>query len=509
MARKRMRKRRSQTQVEEPKQNYVPGGLEGGWYKPLTDEGIERIHETSLQVLEQIGIQVLPSECRDIFEQAGARVDKANDRVFIPRAMVEAALETAPSEVVLCGRDPKDDITLGGTKVYMGTGGAAVKVLDLDTQQARESRLKDVAELARLCDALDNIHFYLRPVVARELSNEQLDINTYYAALVNTTKHVTGNAFTIESARDVIEMAQMIAGGADALRERPIISFTSCWTVSPLRYAPETVEVLTEIIRQGIPAFISSAPQAGATGPAALAGTLVQINAEELSGVVYTQLVNPGYPVILGYVPSVSDLRSGNFVGGAPEFAMMHAAAAQLGQFYNLPVYNSSGLTDSKVPDIQAGYEKGITGLAAALAGSNYIHHSAGLLESLMAVAYEQFVIDDDINGSIMRMVRGIEVTDETLSLDVIANVCRGEGHYLGTQQSLSMMHSEFYYPHTADRRSRDDWLNNGAQDMWSVARQKARHILKTHQPQRIDRALDNAIRERFDIVLPFELSGR
>ncbi|MGB0387380.1 MAG: trimethylamine methyltransferase family protein [Ardenticatenaceae bacterium] len=510
MKRKRIRKRRPQ-KVAEPaptKQNYVPGGLEGGWYKPLSDEGIEQIHEASLRVLEEVGIQVLPSECRDIFERAGARVDAVNDRVFIPRGMVEEGLAAAPSEVVLCGRDPKDDITLGGRKVYMGTGGAAVKVLDIDTGQARESTLKDVAELGRLCDALDNIHFYLRPVVARDLPNEQLDINTYYAALTNTTKHVTGNAFTIESARDVIEMAEMIAGGREALRERPTISFTCCWTVSPLRYAPETVEVLTEIVRQGVPVFLSSAPQAGATGPAALAGTLVQINAEELSGVVYTQLVNPGAPIILGYVPSVSDLRSGNFVGGAPEFAMMHAAAAQLGQFYNLPVYNSSGLTDSKIPDIQAGYEKGLTGLAAALAGSNYIHHSAGLLESLMTVAYEQFVIDDDINGSIMRMVRGIEVTEETLSLDVIREVCHGEGHYLGTQQSLSMMRSEFYYPHTADRRSRDDWLNNGAKDMWTVAREKARHILKTHQPQRIDPHIDAAIRQRFDIVLPFELAG-
>src|SRR5690606_14355844 len=133
----------------------------------------------------------------------------------------------------------------------------------------------------------------------------------------------------------------MIAGSREALRERPIISFVTCWTVSPLRYAPETVEVLTEVVRQELPVFLSSAPQSGATSPASLAGTLVQINAEELSGLVYTQLLRPGAPVVLGYVPSVSDLRTGNFVGGAPEFAMMHAAVAQLGQFYGLPVYNS------------------------------------------------------------------------------------------------------------------------------------------------------------------------
>jgi trimethylamine--corrinoid protein Co-methyltransferase len=305
-------------------------------------------------------------------------------------------------------------------------------------------------------------------------------------------------------------MAVLIAGGAAAMRERPIISFTACWTVSPLRYAPETVDVLTEIVRLGLPVFLSSAPQAGATSPAALAGTLVQINAEELSGVVYTQLLQPGAPIVMGYVPSVADLRTGSFVGGAAEFGMMNAAVAQLGQFYQLPVYNSSGLADSKVPDVQAGYEKGITGLAAALAGSNYIHHSAGFLESLLTVAYEQYVIDDDINGSIMRAVRGIEVTEETLSVAVIDEVCRngGAGHYLGTPQSLALMTTEYYYPHTGDRQRREDWEAGGSLDMRERARQKARHILQTHQPSPIPPEVDAAIRERFEIVLPPGLAG-
>jgi trimethylamine--corrinoid protein Co-methyltransferase len=212
--------------------------------------------------------------------------------------------------------------------------------------------------------------------------------------------------------------------------------------------------------------------------------------------------------VVLGYVPSVSDLRTGNFIGGAPEFALMHAAVAQLGQYYNLPVYNSSGLTDAKVPDVQAGYEKGLTGLAAALSGANYIHHSAGFLESMLTVAYEQFVIDDDINGSIMRMVRGIEVTEETLSVDVIARVCQGEGHFLGTQQSLELMTTEYYYPHTGDRQRREDWEREGGLDMRQRARERARAILRDHHPEPIPAAVDEAIRERFDILLPRALAA-
>jgi trimethylamine--corrinoid protein Co-methyltransferase len=305
-----------------------------------------------------------------------------------------------------------------------------------------------------------------------------------------------------------MDLAEMIAGSVEAVRKRPFLSFVTSWTVSPLRFAPETVEVLTEIVRQEMPVFLSSAPQSGATGPAALAGTLVQINAEELSGVVYTQLVRPGAPVILGYVPSVSDLRTGNFVGGAAEFALMNAAVCQLGQFYNLPVYNSSGLSDSKLPDVQAGYEKGITGVAAALAGANYIHHSAGLLESLLTIAYEQYVIDDDINGAIMRMVRGIEVTDETLSVDVIEEVCRGEGHFLGTQQSLELMTTEYFYPHSTDRQSRENWEAGGSLDMRERARRKAKQILQNHRPTPIAPEVDAAIRERFEIVLPVALAN-
>ncbi len=497
------RSRRRELRDKKSAVPVAPAGLAGGWYKPLREEDVQRIHDASVEVLERIGIEVPPSECRDLFKKAGARVDEANDRVYISAAMVEDALAVAQNEVVLHGRNPKHTMTLGGKQVYMGTGGAAVKVLDLETQRARESTLADVARIGRLSDALDNIHFYLRPCVARDIPIDDLDVNTYYAALTNTSKHVTGNCFTVESLRDVIEMSVMIAGGVEALREKPFVSFVTCWTVSPLRYAIETVDVLTEAVRQEMPVFLSSAPQSGATSPAALAGSMVQINAEELSGLVYCQLLRPGSPVILGYVPSVSDLRTGNFVGGAPEFAMMHAASAQLGQFYNLPVYNSSGLTDSKVPDVQAGYEKGITGLAAALAGSNYIHHSAGFLESLLTIAYEQYVIDDDINGSIMRMVRGIEVTDETLSLDVIEKVTRGEGHYLGTEQSLAMMNTEYYYPHTGDRQRRDDWENEGSLDMRERARQKAQEILKRHEPEGITAEVDWAIRERFNILLP------
>ncbi|NLF64018.1 MAG: trimethylamine methyltransferase [Chloroflexi bacterium] len=504
--RTRERRERRREQRGRPRQPSVaPGGLETQAYKPLADGDIRRIHEASLTVLERTGVQIEPSEAREILLDAGARLD--GDRVLIPRAMVEDALAKACNQFVLPGRSEQHDMVMGGNRVYMGTGGAAVKVMELDGR-VREARLPDIARIGKLVDALENIHFYLRPVEPTELPNEVLDVNKTYAAVANTSKHVMVSAYTVQSAREVIEMASMIAGSKEAYEERPFVSFTSCWTVSPLRYAPETVEVLLELIRQNVPVVLSSAPQSGATAPAALAGTLVQINAEELSGIVLVNLVRPGARVLMGYVPSVADMRTGSFSSGSPEFALMNAAAAQMAHFYNIPIYNSSSLTDSKLPDVQAGYEKGISAATAALAGTNYIHHSAGFLESMLCVAYEQYVIDDEINGSVMRMVRGIEVTDETLCVEEIDSVCRGEGHYLGSDYTLELMNTEYYYPHTGDRQRRADWERAGQLDMRERARHKARYLLETHEPERIDPRVDAAIRARFDIRLPEELAG-
>ena len=495
---------RRRAQDAQPTPNVAPPGLPGGQYRPLTNEQLGRIVEAALTVLEETGIEVMPSPCREVGVRAGARIDADRNRVFVPRRLVQAALAAAAREVRLCGQTPDYDLVLSGTRVYLGTGGAAVKVLDLDGR-VRESRLRDLFDIGRLVGALDHIHFYLRPVVARDIPVAALDVNTIYASLAATRKHVMGNSFTVESVRETVRLAALVAGGEQALRARPFVSWTNCWTVSPLRYAPETVAVLDEIVDQGMPVAISSAPQAGATAPVTLAGTLVQLTAEQLSGLTYLNLRRAGHPVLLGYVPSVADLRTGAFSGGSPEFALMNAAAAQLAQHLGLPVYNSSGLSDSKVPDVQAGYEKGLSSVTAALAGANYIHHSAGFLESMLAVAYEQYVIDNDINGAVMRMVRGIEVTDETLAVNVIDEVCTGEGHFLGHPQTLSRMNQEYLYPHTADRRTRADWEEAGGLDMRERARRRARELLNSEWPAHLSREVDDQIRAEFDIRLPRE----
>ncbi len=473
-------------------------GLVGGQYKPLTDDQVQRIHESALSILERTGVQVEEPEARRLFQEAGA--DAAGNRVRLPRSLVEDAVDWAPSKVVLAGRDPKWDLELEGARVHVGTGGAALTVLDLESGQPRAAVLRDVAELARLVDALDNVHFYLVPVYPTDMDEENVDINQYYAGLANTTKHVQSGVYSVQGIRDTVEMCERIAGGADALRERPIVSFITSWMVSPLKFATDVATLLIETCRQRIPVVLSAAPMAGSTAPVTLAGMLAQLTAEQLSGVALTQLVRRGAPLLIGPIPATADMKTGRYLAGAAEFGLTNAAMAQMAQFYRLPIYNSAGMTDAKLPDVQAGFEKAMSAVLAALAGSNFIHHAAGMLENMNTVAAEQFVIDNDILGMAMRVVRGIEVNDETLALDVIDDVGPG-GHYLMAQHTLRHMRSEFYYPsEVVDRQGRDLWQEAGALDARQRAKQIARDILASHQPEPLHPDVENWIRQRFEL---------
>ncbi len=500
MSRRRQRSREKTTTT----QPVVQSGMRGGQYRPLLQADVERIVDAAKAVLERTGIELCDSPCRNVLLKAGCTVDAATDRVLIPRNVVEQGLDAAAREVLLAGRAPEHDMTIGANRVYMGTGGSAINIVDLDGSM-RQTTLVDNFNIGRLVDKLEHVHFYMRPVVSRDVPVEHLDINQYYACLAATKKHVMANAYDVENVPLIRQMGEILAGGSDEMDARPVLSFVACWTVSPLRYAEETVAVVDAIVENRMPVVLSSAPQSGATSPAALAGTLVQIWAEQLSGIAYVNLLKPGHPVIVGCVPAQADLRTGSYTGGSAEASVMNAACAQIAQYLKLPLYNSSGIVDSKTSDSQTGIEKMVTGLAAGLAGANYIHHSAGFLESMLTVAYDQYVIDNDVNGQVMRMVRGIEVTDDSLSIDVIDEACRGEGHYLSHPQTMALMNTDYLYPDLMDRSNRADWEADGSRDMRDRARDKARKILAESWPQAIPPEIDDELRRRFNILLPRE----
>ncbi len=483
----------------------VHAGLAGGRYRPLDQSDQRRINEGVMHVLEHIGMGDPIPILKERALARGCWLDE-HGRLRFPRALVEDVIANTPKDIQFLGRDARHDLEIGGNRVHTYGGGEAVNMLDIGASHYRPSTLADVYDAARMVDYLDNIHAFSRLVVATEIADQRVcDINTAYASVAGTAKHVALTFNDASHVQPTIEMLQLIAGGEGKWRERPFAHGGGCCVISPLRYGCDNAEVCVESVKFGAPVWVVMAPQAGATAPAALAGAIVQCVAEALAGLLLVDMVEPGFPVIVGAWPFVSDLRTGAFTGGSGEEAVVSAGAAQMINFYGLPSSVGAGMTDAKLPDCQAGYEKALAVALAAQAGCNNISESAGMLGSLMALSLEAMVIDNDMLGAVLRTVRGIEVNDETLSLDVIEQVVHGEGHYLRTGQTLGLMRSEYEYPGLADRRTPGEWEADGSPDIRQRAGERVRQILSSHYPDHIDPATDRKVRDAFPILLPEE----
>ncbi|MCP3934701.1 MAG: trimethylamine methyltransferase [Actinomycetia bacterium] len=476
-------------------------GLTGGTYRPLSCDDVDRLHDAALTVLEDLGMADAP---QFLVESATARgaVHGSDGRLRFPRSLVGEIIEGAARRFVLYGRRSHHDLEISGQRVHYGTGGAAISILEIGTTNFRPSLLTDLYDFARVADQLPNVHWFTRCLIATDLPDPlDLDINTAYALVAGTTKHV-GTAITVpENVTPVIELFDLAAGGTGAFAERPFCKLHSSPIVPPLRYGGDACDTLREAVRQGMPITAITAGQAGATSPASLAGTLVQTHAETLAALILVNLIEPGHPMIFSNWPFVSDLRTGSMVGGSPENAVLNAAAGQLAAHLGLPSGVAAGMADSKLPDVQAGYEKGVTTTLAGLAGANLIYESAGMLASLLAASLEQFVIDDELLGTALRTIRGIEVTDETIGLEAISEAVLGPGHYLGSAQTLALMETEYLYPALGDRRTPDEWTRSGSHDARHVAGEHIDELL-ANPAEHLDPDNDAAIRERFDIRL-------
>ena len=451
-------------------------GLEGGSFKLLTDDSVLKIHQTAMQVIEEVGFEVQSDIALELFERAGATVDRGKHLVRLNKDKVEELIEMAPSEIKLCGQDEVNDIVLGGRRVYAGTGGTALYVYDPAVNEKRQASLEDLKCIARLVDKLENIHFFLLPTYPNELPLDQVDVNRFFVGLDNTTKHVMGGVYTLDGAEQVIRMAQIIAGSAENLHQRPIISMIAC-IISPLRIDKTYGDMLVTIARNGIPVACPAEPLCGATAPVTLAGTLVVQTVDTLLGVMLTQIANPGTPVLFGSVATNTNLRNLNYLAGSVEMGLLNAAGAQMAQFYQLPFYATGGMTDSKTIDAQSGYESAITNLLCALSGANFIHDAAGLMEFAMTVSYEKYVIDNEILGMVMRAVEGIKVNDDTLAFDLIKQAGPG-GNFVAARHTRHFMRSEHYQPSLSDRNSQEEWLSKGGQETWERAAEIAKKLL-------------------------------
>ena len=478
-------------------------GMNGGTYKPLSDHDIKRIHATALDVLEDIGIANPSPELLEYALPCGCI--KGNDgRLKFPRTMVEDIIAKKADKLINYGIDPKYDLEESGHRVHMGTAGEAVSILDYKTQSYRPSTLVDLYDAARLVDQLDNIHSFGQPFIANEHSDDLYvhDINLAYAQLAGTRKPIVLAISEVQHIDPIISMFDIFLGQSGSFFERPFCSFTGCPILSPLTFGPESLAVLIKLAQLGLPGEVTIAAQAGATAPTALAGAMVQTFAETLACLCIVNFIRPGMTISFGMWPFITDLRTANFSGGGGEEALIIAATAQLCNYYGLIANVPSGMTDSKTMDTQAGYEKAITTTAVALAGGNMISCYPGMVGSLMAQSFEGMVIDNDMLGNILRLVRGIEVTDETLSFDVIKETVLGQGHFLSHKQTIRLMKSEFVYPDIADRSLPDQWHDDGKKTVYDQAHKKVKKMLSNHYPDYIDSTADARIRRSFPIKL-------
>ncbi|WP_166416924.1 trimethylamine methyltransferase family protein [Cochlodiniinecator piscidefendens] len=497
----------SENPVDE--QPPVQPGMTGGTFRPLSDANLSDVNEAVLSLLETLGLsQASPSMIEKVCAEGGSYTD--DKRLLFPRALVLKTVKEARRDVVLYGQKEEHNLDLSGARVHMSSGGGAPGVFDLEDGHYRDGTLNDLYNAARIVDAMENIHHFSRSIVARDIENvADMDLNTAYACLMGTSKHVSVSVSEPENLQQLAELCYTLAGSEEAFRARPFLTVMVCHVVPPMRFAEDALETLEAAVLAGFPVQLISAGQAGATSPATIAGSLVQAVAETLAGLVFARLVDPNVAAIFGPKPLVADLRTGSMCAGGGEQAILMAASAQMGRYYDLPTTSIAGITDSKTLDAQFGSEKNLAVSSAAHAGSNLITQSCGMQASLLGVSLEAYVVDNDMLGNILRTVRGVEVNTENIGADVIAEVCRGEGHYLGHRHTFSRMKSDYFYPHFGDRQTPREWEEAGSRPIGDVAKDKARELLDTHFPDHISDENDTKLREKFNIRLSRAQIGR
>ena len=488
----------------------VHAGETGGQYRPLKDGDIKAIDSTVFKILKEVGFAQATPHCIDVCTAVGAIYGK-DERLRFPRAVIEETMDKCCRNLTLHGQDPKHDLQLTGQKVHFSTAGAAVMIADPENNEYRESTAQDLYDMARIVDQCEHIHMFQRTCVLRDITdNYAMDINTTYNSVLGTTKHIGASWTEVHHLEDSLKMLHIFAGGEDKWRERPFVSISCCHVVPPMKFTEEALGCVKTAVEGGMPVLLLSAGQSGATSPACLAGAVAQAWAECLGGLAYVNAIVPGAPAILGTWPFVSDLRTGAMSGGSPEQALLSSACAQMGNYYDLPTGTACGMSDSKFPDIQGGAERAYTTACAAISGANIIYESAGMYASLLAACPESLLIDNDILGAVMRITRGIEVNEETLSFEVLKDVCLGnKGHYLGAGQTLEVMQTEYIYPEFADRLSPNEWIEQNKPVILEKAIEKKNEILSSYYPTHISDEVDLKVREQFPIFLPREAIGR
>ena len=468
-------------------------GRFGGSLKVLSRDDLLRIHQESVRLLETHGMDSESDLILDLFKKAGARVDMESRRIRVSEDMIAEALRSAPSTFVLHGRDPAMDLLLEPGRIYYGLGGTPEPYFfDYDLRGPRIPTRQDMINVTRIGHALPNIDFVMTLCSARDVPEELSYLYEYDILFRNTTKPVIttspGRFYTAK----MLEFAAAASGGEDNFRHRPTTVFFQ-QPVSPLRFGRYS-EGMVEAAAFNAPIMSSPGPMMGATSPASLAGTLVQINAEALLGIVLTQIIKPGIPVIYAPHTGVMDMVTAQCTYGSAEQTLARAAVAQLGLFYNLPTFGLGGGVEAKFPDAEAASQAMMGMQLNALAGLT-LTQTLGTMASGLYGSMEMAAICDEMVSMIKRILAGITVNDETLALDVIQETGCG-GSYLDKAHTAKIFRRELYFPKLFRRQSIEQWKAAGSKDIAQVAHERVLDILAKAGPADLPAGADQSLED-------------
>ncbi|MGM0653089.1 MAG: trimethylamine methyltransferase family protein [Bacillota bacterium] len=456
----------------------------------MTEDQVERIHHATLDILQRVGVRVFEPEALDLLHGAGALVD--GNLVKIPPSLVQQSIDSAPKMVSLAARDRKKAITMEKGRIYYGTGSEVPFTIDLDSGERRKPLKEDIRNTGRLVDALENVDFVMSLGLVTDAPVDASDVHQFEAMLLNSSKPILFTAYNRSGLKAIIEMAALAAGGKDKLREKPSMALYAEPT-SPLIHSREALEKLLNCAEEGIPLIYATTPMLGATAPVTVSGAAVVANAEILSGLVIHQLKAKGAPYVYG--GGIPPMHMGTSICsyGGPERDLGCITLVKMSQYYRLPSFTTAGCTDAQVFDQQAGMEAGFNLVTAGLAGGNLIHN-LGYMGVGMTSCFEHLLLCNEAVGAVKYLLRGVDVSEEALALDLIEKVGPG-GHYLAEEHTMKHFREELYFPQTLNRKNYDAWKLDGAKTFGQAANERVKAILKEHKPDGLPPEVEKQIK--------------
>ena len=457
----------------------------------LTPEQVQEVHEHSMKILEQIGVEFGYEPALEVFRKNGLRVE--GHRVYFTRELVAEQVKKAPAQFTLHARNPEHNLVCGGENIIYMPGYGAPFVHEADGKR-RDATMQDYDNFVKLAGASQNQHMTGGNVVEpTDVDDRIRHLKMIYSHIINSDKCFMGSASGTEKAQDSIDLTAVLFGGKDVIKEKPAL-ICLINSVTPLKYDDRMLGALMAYAKAGQAMVIASLVMAGSTGPASMAGALALQSAEVLAGITLTQLINPGTPVVYGSTSAITDMSTGSLSIGNPEGALFTSASAQMARFYEVPSRGGGGLCDSKITDAQAGYESMMTLMAASTTGINFVLHTAGILQYFMAMSYEKFIVDDEIAGMILRYLKGFEFNEDKFAFDVISEVGPG-GHFLTQKHTRKNHKTEFRRPLLSDRQSYDGWAKEKLVTN-DLANKKWQAILASYEPPVLESSVQAAIND-------------